>query len=129
MIYGIGNDIIEIERIKKSMEQPRFMTFCFSQSEREQFAGNASKLAGCFAAKEALSKALGTGVRGFSMDEISVERDELGKPFFVFDGEIEKIINRERLCAHLALSDTDALCVATVVLESTESNGGDVWVL
>ncbi|MEG2619358.1 MAG: holo-ACP synthase [Oscillospiraceae bacterium] len=117
MIYGIGNDLAEISRIKKSMENDRFAAFVFSKRERALFARNCAKLTGCFAAKEALAKALGTGVRGFSLDEISVLRDELGKPYFEFEGCIEEIVTREGLTAHLSLTDTDELCCAFVVLE------------
>lgn len=117
MIYGIGNDAIEIGRIEKRLDNGRFMTFVYSQAEREAFGGNATKLAGCFAAKEALSKALGTGVRGFSLDEISVLRDELGKPYFVFAGSIEAILRERRLTAFVALTNTAELAIANVILE------------
>ncbi len=117
MIYGIGNDLVEISRIEKSVQNERFCTFCFSNLERQAFTGNSQKLAGCFAAKEALAKALGTGVRGFSMDEISVLRDELGKPYFLFSGKIEQIIDSRGLQAHLALTNSGDLVIAFVVLE------------
>lgn len=117
MIYGIGNDAIEIGRIEKRLDNGRFMAFVYSQAEREAFGGNATKLAGCFAAKEALSKALGTGVRGFSLDEISVLRDELGKPYFVFAGSIEAILRERRLTAFVALTNTAELAIANVILE------------
>ncbi|MEG2633781.1 MAG: holo-ACP synthase, partial [Oscillospiraceae bacterium] len=118
MIYGVGNDLVEISRIAKSMQTERFMTFVFSQAERTAFWGNAQKLSGCFAAKEALSKALGTGVRGFSMDEISVLRDELEKPYFVFEGEIADIMLKNKLTAFVALTNTAGLALANVVLET-----------
>lgn len=117
MIYGIGNDILEIARMEKSIESERFMAFSFSEAERTLFSGKPAKLAGCFAAKEALSKALGTGVRGFSLDEISVLRDELGKPYFVFTGSIKKIIETKCLTAHVALTNSNEYAVANVVLE------------
>ena len=118
MVYGIGNDLIEIDRIKKSMENGRFMSFCFSQAERAAFGGSAQKLAGCFAAKEALAKALGTGVRGFSMEEISVLRDEFGKPYFVFSGNIAAIMKEHGLRAFVALTNTAGFALANVLLET-----------
>ena len=118
MIYGIGNDLIEISRIEKSLDNGRFMCFVYSEAERETFGRNARKLAGCFAAKEALAKALGTGVRGFSMDEISVLRDEQGKPYFVFAGCIERMIREKNLVALVALTHTADLVMASVVLET-----------
>lgn len=120
MIYGIGNDLIEIARIEKSMQNGRFMTFCFTEEERDAFGTNAQKLAGCFAAKEALSKALGTGVRGFSLDEISVLRDDIGKPYFVFAGKIAEIMTEKKLRAHLALTNTAGLAMANVLLETED---------
>ena len=117
MIYGVGNDIIEIKRLVKSIENERFMSFCFSDTEKELFGGNAQKLGGCFAAKEALSKALGTGVRGFSLDEITVMRDELGKPFFEFSGKIKSIIEQNKLKVHLGITNSNEYIYAIVILE------------
>ena len=118
MIYGIGNDVVEIARIEKNLGSGRFMSFVYSQAEREAFGGNAQKLAGCFAAKEALSKALGTGVRGFSLDEISVLRDALGKPYFVFGGNIARIVGELGVTAFVALTNAAGLAVANVNLET-----------
>lgn len=120
MIYGIGNDLVEIGRVKKSLENERFATFCFSADERKAMGNNTQKLAGCFAAKEALAKALGTGVRGFSMDEISVLRDEIGRPYFVLAGKIKKIVEEKSIVAHLALTNSDEIVFASVVLEVRE---------
>lgn len=120
MIYGIGNDLLEMDRVKKSLRNPRFAVFCFSDKEQRAFGQDAKKLAGCFSAKEALSKALGTGVRGFSMWEISVLRDEAGAPYFELEGNIREILALRRLRAHLALTNTDRYVLATVVLEVEE---------
>ncbi len=117
MIYGIGNDILEIKRMEQSIKSERFLTFSFSEAERELFSSHPAKLAGCFAAKEALSKALGTGIRGFSLDEISVLRDDLGKPYFIFSGNIAKIIEAKKLVAHVALTNSKEYVVANVLLE------------
>ena len=121
MIYGIGNDLIEIDRIKSSIESKRFMTFTYSPSEINLFDGNAAKLAGNFAAKEALSKALGTGVRGFSLDEITVLRNELGKPFFCFEGNIKRIIENASVNVYLSITNTEKYAFATVVLDKKEN--------
>lgn len=117
MIYGVGNDLLDIDRMRKSLKNPRFSLFCFSAAEREAYDGDAVKLAGCFAAKEALSKALRTGVRGFTLDEITVLRDEMGAPYIEFEGAIGDIVQLRRLTAHLALTNTDRYVLATVVLE------------
>lgn len=120
MIFGIGCDIIEIERIKKSCRSERFLNRCFSAAEQAECAGNIARLAGCFAAKEAFSKSLGTGVRGFGLSEVSVCHDELGKPFFAFSGNAEKIMQKHRLSAFLSISDTATHAMAISVLEVIE---------
>lgn len=120
MIYGIGNDLVEISRMTKSIESERFQAFCFSAEERKAFKDDMQKLAGCFAAKEALSKALGTGVRGFALDEISVMRNSLGKPYFIVTGKIEQILQERKLVSHLAITNAADLVFACVVLEVTE---------
>ncbi|MDO4567243.1 MAG: holo-ACP synthase, partial [Oscillospiraceae bacterium] len=108
MVYGVGVDTIAIERIQDSLKSERFERFAFSKRERAVFKRNSKKLAGCFAAKEALSKALGTGVRGFSLDEISVLRDELGRPYFALEGAVKQILEEKRLTAHLSITNTEA---------------------
>lgn len=87
MILGLGNDIIEIHRIKDALEKnPRFLSRVFTEKETEYFLSRKMKIesiAGGFAAKEAVSKALGTGFRDFSMKDIEVLRDRQGKPFAI----------------------------------------------
>ena len=75
MIYGIGTDLVEIERIKKACMKEAFLVRCFTPREIELFEGNMVKAAGNFAVKEAVSKALGTGFRGFWPSDIEVLRD------------------------------------------------------
>lgn len=82
----VGIDSVEISRIKKSLEIPGFAKKVYSPEELE-FLKRAESYAGNFAAKEAFSKALGTGIRGFSLNEISVLRDSLGAPYLKLDGK------------------------------------------
>lgn len=117
-MYSCGIDLVEINRIKKSLENPRFLMRYFSKEEIEMFQKRnyfVSSVAANFAAKEAFSKALGTGIRGFSLDEISVLRDESGAPFFVFSGNAKKIVDSRRLNFSLSLSHTDTTACAMVV--------------
>ena len=83
-ILGIGIDIIEIDRIEKVLKRtPRFLERNFTEKEIEYFKENnfrSESIAGNFAAKEAISKAIGTGIRGFNLKDIEVLRDHLGKP-------------------------------------------------
>lgn len=117
MIYGIGCDILEINRIKNSCQSERFLKRVFSPQELEAFGGNHRKLASCFSAKEAFSKALGTGIRGFSLADISVLRDSLGKPYFVFSGNAEKIVREKELTAFITISNTETTVMTVAVLE------------
>ena len=83
MIIGIGIDIIEINRIEKVMNRTSsFIEKSFTNNEIEYFKSKGLKgnvIAGNFAAKEAISKAIGTGFRGFGLKDIEVLRDELRK--------------------------------------------------
>jgi phosphopantetheine--protein transferase-like protein len=84
MIRGIGNDIIEIDRIEKALTNNRFLEKYFTEDENELFKSKkyrAESIAGNFAVKEAVSKALGTGFRSFSPIDIEVLRDNNNKPF------------------------------------------------
>ena len=87
MIVGIGTDLIEIERIKKACEKEAFLVRVYTEEERRQAGGKASRLAGDFAVKEAVSKVFGTGFRGFGLLDIEVLRDGFGKPWCGFTGE------------------------------------------
>jgi len=97
MIYGIGNDIVEISRIAKAAQSRAFLAKCFTQSEIDRCnAGgvtSAENFAGYFAAKESVVKALGTGFRGFAPRDIEICHDELGKPFVRLAESISMPIN------------------------------------
>lgn len=87
---NVGIDSIEISRIEKSLEIKGFLEKVFSAEEIEFFKSRnmrAESIAANFAAKEAFSKALGTGIRGFSLSEISVLRDRLGAPYIKLSGK------------------------------------------
>jgi len=94
MIKGIGNDIVEIERISKVIDNSRFIDKYFSEKEKELFINrkmNPEILAGNFAVKEAVSKVFGTGVRNFNLIDIEVLRDELGKPYVILSNGAKNI--------------------------------------
>ena len=117
MLYT-GIDLLEIDRIAESIKNPRFTARVFSAVEREYFAAQKNpvpSMAASFAAKEAFSKALGTGVRGFKLCEVSVERDALGAPHFVFTGAAKEIVGERGLTFSLSLTHTDTIAAAFVV--------------
>ncbi|MBR3504184.1 MAG: holo-ACP synthase [Clostridia bacterium] len=82
MVIGLGIDLIEISRIERAIERhPRFLERFYTEAEREAVARKGMQTAaGYFAAKEAVSKALGTGFLHFTMADISIEPDALGRP-------------------------------------------------
>ncbi len=121
MLLGIGTDILEIKRMEKSISNDRFIERVFTKKEIE-FAEKTSRrneiYAGTFCSKEAISKALGTGIRGFKLTDIEILRDELGKPFVNYHGEAKKIVENMRVeNTFLSISHSDTNCVAFCVLE------------
>ena len=117
-----GIDLTEIERIKKSCQNPRFIARVFSAKEQEYFASKRNpypSMATAFAVKEAFSKTLGTGIRGFELNEVSVEHDPLGAPFFTFTGHAAEIVRQRKLSFSLSLTHTDTVAAAFVVAAET----------
>jgi holo-[acyl-carrier protein] synthase len=82
MLLSSGIDLIEIKRIQKALERhgDRFLTRIYTEAEIKQARGNAPELAARFAAKEAASKALGTGIGPVSWQEMETINDFSGKP-------------------------------------------------
>lgn len=85
---AVGIDIIEVERVRKVYEHhgERFLKRVFTEAEVRQCRGKASRLAGRFAAKEAISKALGTGLHGVSWSEMEVVQLRSGRPTVTLHG-------------------------------------------
>ncbi len=124
-IIGIGSDIVKIERIEKLIEryEQRFLKRVFTAAEiryAEAHARPALHFAARFAAKEALVKALGSGLRqGMNWPDIEIINDSLGKPRFEFHNRARKIISDlNDPTAWLSLSHEQEFALAFVVLES-----------
>ncbi|WP_312642285.1 holo-ACP synthase [Hydrogenoanaerobacterium sp.] len=118
MMIQTGIDLIEVARIAKSMQRERFMQHVFSPEEQVMFEkrGNSPQtVAANFAAKEAFAKALGTGVRGFALNEISLLRDELGKPYFQLSGNALEIVQENRYTLSVSVTHTKDYASAVVV--------------
>ena len=118
MIYGIGTDITEVGRIAEILPKTNFCKRFFSGKENEYFLKknyNPQTVAGNFAAKEAFSKALGTGIRGFELKEISVLRDKLGKPYIELSGRMKEVFGEKRI--FVSISHSEKYAVAYVVIE------------
>lgn len=93
-ILDLGVDIIEIERIKKAVDKGVFLDRVFTDEEIEYFKSKgyrAETIAGNFAAKEAISKSIGTGIREYNFKDIEILRDKLGKPIVKTYNNLEKI--------------------------------------
>ena len=124
MIYGIGIDLVRIPRIEAAIGRhgPRFAERILSEAEFEEYAASRHKArfaAKHFAAKEALLKALGTGLRmGIQWRHMEVRNDELGKPFLVCHGRVQELF-AERAIANsfLSITDEDEYAAAVVALE------------
>ena len=118
MIIGVGTDAIEIERVRKACEKEAFLLRVFTGEERRQAGDRISVLAGDFAVKEAVAKAMGTGFRGFSPGDVEVLRDERGKPFARLSGKA-LAVSRDRGIDRIEVSITDTreLAIAFAVAE------------
>ena len=121
MIIGIGTDIIEIDRIEKAMERTSgFIQKSFTSNEIEYFNSKGFKaniVAGNFAAKEAVSKALGTGFRGFGLKDIEILRDNLGKPIVQLSDKIYELIDTKGFNMHVSISHSKDNAIAYAVME------------
>lgn len=87
-VFSVGVDIIEIERIKAALRRhrERFLQRVYTPAEQAYCRGRVPELAARFAAKEAISKALGTGMRGIAWQEMEILGDERGKPLIHLHG-------------------------------------------
>ena len=122
-IFGAGIDLIEISRISKSIKNKNFIDRIYSKSEIQQarFLKNKSSFfAKRFAAKEAFSKAIGTGItEGISFKEISVVNNIKGKPTIKLSGKTKSVLLKKikKARVHLSLSDEKNHAVAMVIIE------------
>ena len=123
-IYGVGTDIANIKRINKSLKNKEFVKRLFNKDEIKRCNNQLNK-ANCyakrFAAKEAFSKAIGTGIsNGINFNEIIVHNSKLGKPYIKLLGStkkiVNKILNKKRISIYLSLSDDKPFAIATVIL-------------
>lgn len=112
-MMNCGIDIIEISRIESAATKtPKFLEKTFSAEELEYFAKNGARieiLAGFFAAKEAFSKYMGTGISGFKLPEVSVGHTDKGAPFISFKGIRQEVA--------LSISHDKTTAVAVVCAE------------
>lgn len=129
MIYGTGTDLADIRRFVKWLDDDRLSSRFFDEEElayiRSRGKGAAASMAAGFAAKEALGKALGTGLSGMNLKGIAVLHDPRGKPYFRFSERIRERLDAcgENPVVHLSLSHEADLAMAQVIIEV--GNGRD----
>jgi len=125
-IFGIGTDIVNIRRIKKTIQKKnkkfKERIFCvneikYCENKKNPFSYYAKR----FAAKEALSKALGTGIRkGINFKDIEVSNDKLGKPMIKLSSNVEKYLKKKikskKYYIYLSISDDSPWAQATVII-------------
>lgn len=123
MILGVGTDIIEVERIRKNIENgSHFKEKVFSKNEIdycEKKSNKAESYAARFAAKEAFFKALGTGWRnGMSFKEVEIMNNELGKPQINLYGKAKEIAEKQNISnIHVSVSHIKEIASSVVILE------------
>ncbi len=123
-IYGIGTDIVNVNRIKKSLKNKSFIKRIFNQKEIlkcKKLSRTHSCYAKRFAAKEAFSKALGTGIaNGINFNEIIILNKVTGKPYITLSGQTKKILkkkfNNKKPKISLSISDEKKYAVAFVTI-------------
>ena len=128
-IVGVGVDAVDVARFRQVLDRrPRFAQRCFTESERADATGSADvaqSLAARFAAKEAVMKALGTGIGGFALTDVEVCRTT-GKgatrnaPYLRLHGTAAALAGAQGAGTfHLSLTHTDGVAIAFVVAEQT----------
>tara|TARA_B100001057_G_scaffold439204_1_gene472210 strand:- start:598 stop:981 length:384 start_codon:yes stop_codon:yes gene_type:complete len=125
-IFGIGTDIISVERIKNSLKNKNFIKRIFNEKEISKCKKINNKI-NCFAkryaAKEAFSKALGTGIsNGINFNEIIILNKKSGKPYINVTGQTKKVLSKKfkgkKSKISLSLSDEKKYAVAFVTISS-----------
>jgi|TARA_B100001059_G_scaffold235474_1_gene281247 holo-[acyl-carrier protein] synthase len=124
IIFGIGTDIISINRIKNSLKKKNFINRIFNEKEIlkcKRINNSINCYAKRFAAKEAFSKALGTGIsNGINFNEIVILNKNSGKPYINIIGQTKKVLDkkfkRKKIKISLSISDEKKYAVAFVTI-------------
>ena len=124
-ILGIGVDIVEKNRIKKSLTNKLFIKRIFTNSEILLAKNKKNKISfysNRFAAKEAFSKSIGTGFReNLNFSDLSIKNDKLGKPIFVITDKIKRLIKKKfkitKFDFLLSISDEKKYSIAYVIFQ------------
>lgn len=119
MLLGIGNDIVEIARIERAIQNESFKKRVYTPKEidwiEKKGTGKMASYAGRFSAKEAISKAMGTGVRGFNLVDIEILNDELGKPVVEFKNNLVEEMRNKKVELSISHSREYATAIAIIL--------------
>jgi len=129
MIFGIGTDLIEIERIAGAYARfgERFAQRILGERELERYHARRARsdarglafLATRFAAKEAVSKALGLGMRmPMTWRSVEILNDPSGRPVLFVQGDLRRFVESRRLRLHVSVTDERSMAMAYVVAET-----------
>lgn len=125
MITGVGLDVCQITRMEELLESGRFLERYFSPEEKEYIrnrgAAAPATMAGIFAAKEALVKALGTGFTDTTLADIVVLHDKFGAPYYELRGEYALHASQRHITSlHLSISHDGGVAAAVAIAERAE---------
>ncbi len=123
-IFGVGTDIVKVSRIKNSLKNKLFLNRIFNKQEVskcKKIKNYSNCYAKRFAAKEAFSKALGTGIsKGINFNEIIVLNEKNGKPFIKLQNKtksfVKKKLKRRKFKISLSIADEKSYAVAFVTI-------------
>ncbi len=122
MIYGIGTDIVKVDRMKKWLLDGKMVQRFFNPAEMNSCASmqaSAEHYAARFAAKEAFGKAIGTGLAEFKLQDVFVKNDEFGKPELVLQNEAAELLKKKcgNAKIHISLSHEKEYALAYLIIE------------
>ena len=128
-IIGIGTDVVENQRIKKSIKNRKFINRIYSKKEidlSKKYKDKSNYYSKRFAAKEAFVKAIGTGIRyGINFCDISVINDKLGKPKLIIIKKLKDFLKKKykskKIEFFLSLSDEKKYSIAFVVVQKNNA--------
>lgn len=121
MNYRIGIDSIEIARVKKACENEHFLERVYGKKEIEYFRKHnfsPETMAGAFAAKEAFSKAIGTGLTGFKLNEVEILHEKSGRPYYNLSGSASDLA--EGMEFDLSITHTKEVATAVTIASVKE---------
>ncbi len=117
-MYSVGIDLVEIARIENSILSERFLKTTFGENELKEFEKKnfkAESIAGAFSAKEAFSKAIKTGLKGFKLTEVEILHDETKAPYLYLSGSAKKMAESLGLEFDVSITHTKTLAQAIVI--------------